>query len=125
MPDAPTLSRTGVRGLGFQVRNTGEYRLYTTAQWSEDGVQHHKLRSISIRGVPRAAHSIARVLVENHPCHEDKDPKQMAETCREALDRTILRIHENDEYPNDNGRRDIDQRLRAVHDFVEHSPRLP
>ena len=100
MSDAPALSRTGVRGLGFQVRNTGKhkekYRLYATAQWSEGGVQQQKIRSISIRGIPRAARRIAKVLVSCHPSHEDKNVKEMTETCWKALEELIMRIHRED-----------------------------
>jgi len=127
MSDAPPLSRTGVRGLGFQVRNTGkykeEYRLYATAQWSEGGVQQQKIRSISIRGIPRAARRIAKVLVNCHPFHEDKDIEEMTEICWEALEETIMQIHREDQYPTDKGL-DTDGRLQAVHDFVEDSPLL-
>ena len=126
MSDAPALSRTGVRGLGFQVRNTGqkeEYRLYATAQWSEDGVQRQKVRSISIRGIPRAARQIAKVLVNCHPSHEDKDVEEMTELCREALEELVLQIHRTGQYPTDKGL-DTERRLQAVHDFVEDSPLL-
>jgi len=127
MSDAPPLSRTGVRGLGFQVRNTGkykeEYRLYATAQWSEGGVQQQKIRSISIRGIPRAARRIAKVLVNCHPFHEDKHIEEMTEICWEALEETIMQIHREDQYPTDKGL-DTDGRLQAVHDFVEDSPLL-
>lgn len=85
MSDTPALSRTGVRGLGFQVRNTGkykeEYHLYATAQWSDGGVQQQKIRSISIRGIPRAARRIAKVLVNCHSFHENKDIEEMTEVC--------------------------------------------
>ena len=127
MSDAPALSRTGVRGLGFQVRNTGKhkekYRLYATAQWSEGGVQQQKIRSISIRGIPRAARRIAKVLVSCHPSHEDKNVKEMTETCWKALEELIMRIHREDQYPTDKGL-DTERRLQAVHDFVETSPLL-
>ncbi|MCS3864674.1 hypothetical protein [Salinibacter ruber] len=116
-----------MRGLGFQVRNTGkykkEYRLYATAQWSEGGVQQQKIRSISIRGIPRAARRIAKVLVSCHPSHEDKDVQEMTEICWEALEETIMQIHRQDQYPTDKGL-DTDRRLQAVHDFVKESPLL-
>ena len=128
MSDAPSLSRTGVRGLGFQVRNTGkhkeEYRLYATAQWSEGGVQRQKVRSISIRGIPRAARRIAKVLVRCHPAHEDKDAQEMTEICWEALEEMVLQIHRSGQYPTDKGL-DMQERLQAIHDFVENSPLLP
>jgi hypothetical protein len=127
MSDAPSLSRTGVRGLGFQVRNTGkyngEYRLYATAQWSEGGVQQQKIRSISIRGISRAARRIAKVLVSCHPSYEGKDVEEMTETCWEALEELIMRIHREDQYLTDKGL-DTDRQLQAVHDFVEDSPLL-
>lgn len=126
MSDPPALSRTGVRGLGFQVLNTTsgeEYRLYASAQWSEDGVQHRKLHSISVRGIPRAAHRIAKVLVSHHPAHEDKSREEMAEICREALEDLVMQIHEEDRYPTDKGT-DTDEQLQAVHDFARNSPLL-
>ncbi|WP_103029891.1 hypothetical protein [Salinibacter altiplanensis] len=127
MSDAPALSRTGVRGLGFQVRNTGEYkekyRLYATAQWSEGGVHQQKIRSISIRGIPRAARRIAKVLVSCHPSHEGKNVEEMTEICWEALEELIMQIHRTGQYPTDNGL-DTDRQLQAVRGFVENSPLL-
>lgn len=129
MSDTPALSRTGVRGLGFHVLDVGDdetnCRLYATANWSEDGKQKTKIRSISIRGIPRAAQRIAEVLIENHPSHKDKDLEEMSQVCREALRDLIMKIHEEDFYPIDSGRVGTGKRLQAVHRFVEHSPLLP
>ena len=118
----PARSRTGVRGLGFQVWTVdGEKRLYATAQWSDESGQTRRMRSISSRGIPRAAQQIAEVLAASHPHYEDAG--DLTETCEEALTETIMQIYRSGEYPSDNGP-DDGTRYEAVRQFVESSPFL-
>ena len=123
-PDADRRKGTGLSRLQAHVYEQADsYALYATPQWSEGGVQHQRIRSISIRSVPDAAWEIAGVMAEANPDYDDTGREEIADLCEEALLQTIDRIYKAGRYPTDNGR--SGDRYEAIASFVEGFRYLP
>jgi hypothetical protein len=116
---------TGIRGLGFQVgKKSGKFRMYATAQWREDGQNWSRMRSLHAHGIDGAANQLSRVLIEQIPEHEGKDPADLAQRCKEALRRLISRIYEAGRYPSSRHGHE-EERYEVLARFVEQDETLP
>jgi hypothetical protein len=119
------MTRTGIRGLGFQVGKKGEaFRLYATVQWREDGQNRSRMRSLHAHGVEGAAHQLSRVLIERIPEHEDADPAELADRCTQALRRLISRIYRAERYPPSRHGHE-EERYAVLAQFVDADDTLP
>ncbi|PSQ96691.1 MAG: hypothetical protein BRD55_05275 [Bacteroidetes bacterium SW_9_63_38] len=94
------MTRTGIRGLGFQVgKKGGKFRMYATVQWRDDEQNKSRMRSLHAHGIEGAANQLSRVLVDKIPAHADADPADLADRCATALRQLISRIYEAGSYP--------------------------
>ena len=119
------MTRTGIRGLGFQVGKKGEaFRLYATVQWREDSQNRSRMRSLHAHGVEGAAHQLSRVLIERIPEHEDADPAELADRCTQALRRLISRIYRAERYPPSRHGHE-EERYAVLAQFVDADDTLP
>lgn len=119
------MTRTGIRGLGFQVgKKSGSFRLYATAQWRDDGQNWSRMRSLHAHGIDGAANQLSRILVERIPDHQDSDPSALAARCARALRRLITRIYRAGRYPSSRHGHE-EERYAVLARFVETSDTLP
>jgi len=116
---------TGIRGLGFQVgKKSGKFRMYATAQWREDDQNWSRMRSLHKHGIRGAANQLARILIEQIPEHEDKDPADLADRCAQALRGLITRIYRAGSYPPSRHGHE-EERYEVLARFVEQDESLP
>jgi hypothetical protein len=119
------MTRTGIRGLGFQVGKKGEtFRMYATVQWREDEQNWSRMRSLHAHGIEGAASQLSRVLVDKIPAHTDADPEALAERCATALRRLISRIYEAGAYPPSRHGHE-EERYEVLARFVREREDLP
>ncbi len=119
------MTRTGIRGLGFQVgKKSGTFRLYATVQWREDERNWSRMRSLHAHGIEGAANQLSRVLVEQIPEHENKDPGELAAHCAQALRRLISRIYQAGSYPSSRHGHE-EERYEVLARFVRENDALP
>lgn len=119
------MTRTGIRGFGFQVgKKSGKFRLYATVQWRDDGQNWSRMRSLHAHGIRGAANQLSRVLVERIHEHEDTDPAALADRCTQALRRLISRIYEAGRYPPSRHGHE-EERYEVLARFVENTESLP
>jgi hypothetical protein len=116
---------TGIRGLGFQVgKKSGKFRLYASVQWREEGQNWSRIRSLHAHGIEGAANQLSRVLIEQIPEHEGKDPTDLAQRCKGALRRLISRIYKAGRYPSSRHGHE-EERYEVLARFVEQDETLP
>lgn len=119
------MTRTGVRGLGFQVGKKGDqFRMYATVQWRKDDQNRSRMRSLHAHGIDGAARQLARVLVDKVKAHADTDPAALADRCAAALRRLISRIYEAGTYPSSRHGHE-EERYDVLAAFVEKHDDLP
>jgi len=119
------MTRTGIQGLGFQVgKKSGAFRMYATVQWRENDQNRSRMRSLHAHGVEGAAAQLSRVLVEQIPEHDGKDPAALAERCAMALRRLITRIYEAGHYPSSRHGHE-EERYEVLAQFVQETEALP
>ena len=119
------MTRTGIQGLGFQVgKKSGAFRMYATVQWREDGQNRSRMRSLHAHGIEGAAAQLARVLVEQIPAHEAKDPAELAPRCATALRRLITHNYEAGQYPSSRHGHE-EERYEVLARYVRQAEALP
>jgi len=82
------------------------------------------MRSLHAHGIDGAANQLSRVLIEQIPEHEDKDPADLAERCKEALRRLISRIYKAGRYPSSRHGHE-EEHYEVLARFVEQDGSLP
>ena len=119
------MSWTAIRGLGFQVgKKSGKFRLYASVQWREDDQNWSRIRSLHAHGIEGATNQLSRVLIEQIPKHEGKDPAELAKRCKEALRRLTSRIYKAGSYPSSRHGHE-EERYEVLARFVEQDETLP
>lgn len=119
------MTRTGIRGLGFQVGKKGDqFRMYATVQWREDEQNRSRMRSLHAHGITEAANQLSRVLVDKIPVHADADPIALADRCASALRRLVSRIYDAGAYPPSRHGHE-EERYEVLARFVREHEDLP
>lgn len=119
------MTRTGIRGLGFQVgKKGGKFRMYATVQWSADDQNRSRMRSLHAHGIDGAANQLSRVLIDKVEAHAEADPADLASRCATALRCLISRIYEAGTYPPSRHGHE-EERYAVLAEFVESHESLP
>lgn len=119
------MTRTGIRGLGFQVgKKGGRFRMYATVQWREDDQNRSRMRSLHAHGIEGAASQLSRVLVDKIDAHGEADPAALADRCATALRRLVSRIYKAGSYPSSRHGHE-EERYAVLAEFVKGHDALP
>ena len=119
------MTRTGIRGLGFQVGKKGDqFRMYATVQWQEDEQNRSRMRSLHAHGIEGVAHQLSRVLIDKIPVHSEADPADLADRCATALRQLLSRIYEAGAYPSSRHGHE-EERYEVLARFVREHEELP
>jgi hypothetical protein len=117
------LTRTGIRGFGFQIgHKRSGFRLYVTAQWSEESGTVTRMRSLHAHGIDGAVAQVVPFIIEHVPDHEGKDPEAFTNACTAALRQLLRRIYRAGAYPPSRHGHE-EERYAALKRFVEQEDR--